>query len=176
MMKLFVCKARGVDQCLHFDPFVRSEIVSSGLLATIRAFLCLYCFTTIITAYAWLAHRTASFELKDINVASYTIQQSRPAIGQTFSFFSRYYQQGVQQDDTEQILSIPIVLGTGVLLSHLEHINFSVGLPSTYVAREMAKALALSIQHILLQHYNLSAVDHNHLLGYYEYGVACWSL
>jgi hypothetical protein len=90
MMKLLNYKVWGIDPSSGFEPFVRSDVVSSGFLATIRAFLCLYCFATIVTAYSWLAHHTATFQLKDVNIESYTIQQLRPAIGQTFSFFSMY--------------------------------------------------------------------------------------
>jgi hypothetical protein len=47
-----------------------------------------YSFTTIIVCYTWLAHRTATIKLKDVNLGSHTIQQSEAAIGQSFSFFT----------------------------------------------------------------------------------------
>lgn len=68
--------------------FVRSDFVSPVVLACIRALLCIYSFTTIITCYTWLAHETATISLKDVNIDSYTIQQSDAAIGQSFSFFT----------------------------------------------------------------------------------------
>ncbi|KAH7073911.1 hypothetical protein BKA63DRAFT_43205 [Paraphoma chrysanthemicola] len=90
-MKLFSYAAWGIDPATSFDPnktFVRSHYVSPLVLACIRAVLCMYSFTTIITCYTWLAHRTATISLKDVNIGSYTIQQSEDAIGQSFSFFT----------------------------------------------------------------------------------------
>tara|TARA_R110002003_G_scaffold214_20_gene16139 strand:+ start:5196 stop:6179 length:984 start_codon:yes stop_codon:yes gene_type:complete len=87
-MKLFSYAAWGIDPAAGFDPnktFVRSHFVSPLVLACVRAVLCLYSFTTIITCYTWLAHRTATISLKDVNIGSYTIQQSEDAIGQSFS-------------------------------------------------------------------------------------------
>jgi hypothetical protein len=90
-MKLFTYESWGIDPSTSFDPnntFVRSHFVSPLVLACIRAVLSLYSFTTIITCYAWLAHKTATIKLKDVNIGSYTIQQSDAAIGQSFSFFT----------------------------------------------------------------------------------------
>ncbi|KAH7089528.1 hypothetical protein FB567DRAFT_618730 [Paraphoma chrysanthemicola] len=90
-MKLFSYAAWGIDSATGFDPnktFVRSHFVSPLILACIRAVLCIYSFTTIVTCYTWLAHRTATISLKDVNIGSYTIQQSEDAIGQSFSFFT----------------------------------------------------------------------------------------
>lgn len=90
-MPLFSYQAWGIDTQIGFDPsksFVRSHFISPLVLAIVRAVLCLYSFTTMITCYAWLAHQTATIKLKDVNIGSYTIQQSDAAIGQSFSFFS----------------------------------------------------------------------------------------
>ncbi|KAF2440142.1 hypothetical protein P171DRAFT_489916 [Karstenula rhodostoma CBS 690.94] len=89
-MKLFTYEEWGVPQS-GFDTsytFVRSHFVSPATLACIRAVLCLYSFTTIITCYTWLAHKTATISLKDVNLDPYTIQQGNAAIGQSFSFFT----------------------------------------------------------------------------------------
>lgn len=89
-MKLFSYESWGVSDS-GFDPshsFVRSHFVSPAVLACIRALLCVYSFTTIITCYTWLAHKTATISLKDVNIGSYTIHQSDDAIGQSFSFFT----------------------------------------------------------------------------------------
>jgi hypothetical protein len=77
-MKLFAYEARGVPKA-GFDPsyiFVRSHFVSPLVLAYIRALLSLYIFTTIITCYTWLTHKTATVKLKDVNIGSYTICQA----------------------------------------------------------------------------------------------------
>lgn len=90
-MKIFSYESWGINPTAGFDPnntFVRSHFVSPLVLAGIRAVLSLYSFTTIITCYAWLAHKTATIKLKDVNIGSYTIQQSDAAIGQSFSFFT----------------------------------------------------------------------------------------
>jgi hypothetical protein len=89
-MNLFTLSFWGLSPA-GFDPtntFVRSHFVSPLVLAIIRALLSLYTFTTMITCYAWLAHKTATIKLKDVNIGSYTIQQSNAAIGQSFSFFA----------------------------------------------------------------------------------------
>jgi hypothetical protein len=89
-MNLFTLSFWGLSPA-GFDPtntFVRSHFVSPLVLAIIRALLSLYTFTTMITCYAWLAHKTATIKLKDVNIGSYTIQQSNAAIGQSFSFFT----------------------------------------------------------------------------------------
>ncbi|KAF1844636.1 uncharacterized protein K460DRAFT_365571 [Cucurbitaria berberidis CBS 394.84] len=89
-MKIFSYASWGVPRT-GFDPshtFVRSHFVSPLVLACIRTLLCIYCFTAITTCYTWLAHRTATISLKDVNIGSYTIQQSDAAIGQSFSFFT----------------------------------------------------------------------------------------
>jgi hypothetical protein len=90
-MKLFSYEAWGIEPTSGFDPnmtFVRSHFVSPLVLGSIRAIMSLYSFTTIITCYTWLAHKTATIKLKDVNIGSYTIQQSEDAIGQSFSFFT----------------------------------------------------------------------------------------
>ncbi|KAF2826277.1 hypothetical protein CC86DRAFT_27497 [Ophiobolus disseminans] len=90
-MKIFSYESWGIDPHTGFDPnksFVRSHLVSPLVLACIRAVLCIYSFTTITVCYTWLAHRTATISLKDVNIGSYTIQQSDEGIGQSFSFFT----------------------------------------------------------------------------------------
>jgi hypothetical protein len=90
-MKIFSYESWGFDPETGFDPnktFVRSHFVSPLVLASIRAVLSIYSFTTLITCYAWLAHKTATIGLKDVNIGSYKIQQSDAAIGQSFSFFT----------------------------------------------------------------------------------------
>ncbi|OAL55624.1 hypothetical protein IQ07DRAFT_607929 [Pyrenochaeta sp. DS3sAY3a] len=90
-MKLFTYASWGLDTTAGFDPshtFVRSHFVSPLVLACVRLLLSVYSFTTIITCYTWLAHKTATISLKDVNIGSYTIQQSDAAIGQSFSFFT----------------------------------------------------------------------------------------
>ena len=89
-MKVFTYEAWGVPS-KGFDTefgFVRSHFVSPLVLACIRAVMSIYCFVTIITSYSWLAHNTATIGLKDVNLDSYTIQQQKAAIGQSFSFFT----------------------------------------------------------------------------------------
>lgn len=90
-MKPFTYASWGLDTTVGFDPshtFVRSHFVSPLVLACVRLLLSIYSFTTIITCYTWLAHKTATISLKDVNIGSYTIQQSDAAIGQSFSFFT----------------------------------------------------------------------------------------
>ncbi|KAJ4343635.1 hypothetical protein N0V95_006609 [Ascochyta clinopodiicola] len=90
-MKLFTHEAWGLPSTGSFDPsktFVTSHFVSPLVLASIRAILCVYTFTTIIVSYSWLASNTATVGLKDVNIGSYKIQQSEHAIGQSFSFFT----------------------------------------------------------------------------------------
>ncbi|KAJ4369965.1 hypothetical protein N0V83_005729 [Neocucurbitaria cava] len=89
-MTIFSYEAWGIPPT-GFDPthtFVRSHFVPPVVLACIRALLSIYSFTTIITCYTWLAHRTATVALKDVNIGSYTLHQSDAAIGQSFSFFT----------------------------------------------------------------------------------------
>ncbi|KAF2854991.1 hypothetical protein T440DRAFT_504498 [Plenodomus tracheiphilus IPT5] len=89
-MNIFTYESWGVPNS-GFDPtysFVRSHFISSRALACIRATLCIYSFTTLITCYSWLANQTATMHLKDVNIPSYTIQQGSDAIGQSFSFFT----------------------------------------------------------------------------------------
>lgn len=74
-----------------FDPtnnFVRSSFVPSIVLACIRATIALYCFTTIVVCYSWLAHNTSTTNLQDVNISSYTLQTGSAGIGQSFSFFT----------------------------------------------------------------------------------------
>lgn len=90
-MKLLTYEAWGAPTDGFFDlskTFSTSHFVSPFVLACIRAILCVYSFTTIIVSYAWLANNTATVGLKDVNIGSYTIQQSEAAIGQSFSFFT----------------------------------------------------------------------------------------
>lgn len=90
-MKLFTYEAWGVPSSGFFDPsrtFVTSHFVSPLILACIRAVLCVYTSTTIIVSYVWLASNTATVGLKDVNIGSYKIEQSKAAIGQSFSFFT----------------------------------------------------------------------------------------
>lgn len=91
-MQLFPYDAWDIDSANSDseNSSVRSDFVPALALAIIRALFGLYTFATIIVAYSWLAHGTATFRLKDINIASYTVQQSKEAIGQTFSFFSMF--------------------------------------------------------------------------------------
>ena len=59
-----------------FDPqktFVRSHLVSPIVLACIRALIAIYCFTTLIVCYSWLAHNNSITTLQDVNIGSYTI-------------------------------------------------------------------------------------------------------
>lgn len=89
-MNLFTYDSWGVSST-GFDSshtFVSSHFVSPLVLASIRTLLCVYSFTTIITCYTYLAHKTATVSLKDVNIGSYTIQQGSAAIGQSFSFFT----------------------------------------------------------------------------------------
>jgi hypothetical protein len=89
-IKFFTYEAWGIPDA-GFDPsytFVRSYFVPPLILASVRAILSLYSFTTIITCYTWLVHKTATIKLKDVNIESYPIQQGDAAIGQSFSFFT----------------------------------------------------------------------------------------
>lgn len=90
-MQLFSYESWGIDPQTGFDSnrsLVRSHFVSPLILASIRLLLSIYSFTTIVVCYTWLAHRIASIRLKDVNIGSYTIQQSDEGIGQSFSFFT----------------------------------------------------------------------------------------
>ncbi|KAF2791296.1 hypothetical protein K505DRAFT_194531, partial [Melanomma pulvis-pyrius CBS 109.77] len=74
-----------------FDPdetFVRSNIVSSTVLGCIRASIALYCFTTLVVCYSWLAHNTSTTNLRDFSIPTYTLQTGAAGIGQSFSFFT----------------------------------------------------------------------------------------
>ncbi|KAF2249460.1 hypothetical protein BU26DRAFT_426775 [Trematosphaeria pertusa] len=74
-----------------FDPersFVRSHFLPPVVLAIIRATIALYCFTTIIVCYSWLAHNQSTTNLQDVNISSYTIITGSNGIGQSFSFFT----------------------------------------------------------------------------------------
>ncbi|KAF2128825.1 hypothetical protein P153DRAFT_341095 [Dothidotthia symphoricarpi CBS 119687] len=89
-MELFSFEKWGVSAS-GFDSsrsFVRSHFISPLLLAIIRAVLSIYCFTTIIIGYSWLASNIATQKLKDVNIGSYTIHQNETSIAQTFSFFT----------------------------------------------------------------------------------------
>lgn len=74
-----------------FDPgrtFVRSDFLSTVTLASIRAVLSLYCFTTIIVGYTWQAYNLSYLELQDINVPEYLVIANGKAIGRSFSYFT----------------------------------------------------------------------------------------
>ncbi|KAF2261268.1 hypothetical protein CC78DRAFT_555180 [Lojkania enalia] len=74
-----------------FDPkrtFVQSAFISPIMLATVRAIISLYCFTTIIVCYNWLAHNHSKTTLQDVNISSYTIISGSSGISQSFSFFT----------------------------------------------------------------------------------------
>lgn len=74
-----------------FDPrysFVRSNFIHSFVLAIIRTVITLYCFTTIVVCYSYLAHNTSTTNLQDVNISSYTIITGSNGIGQSFSFFT----------------------------------------------------------------------------------------
>ncbi|KAF3002926.1 hypothetical protein E8E13_003090 [Curvularia kusanoi] len=90
-MRPFTWESWGVPPTGFFDPsktFVTSPFVSPLVLAGVRITLSIYCFTTIIVSYVWLAEHTAIVGLKDVNIPSYKIPQSKAAIGQSFSFFT----------------------------------------------------------------------------------------
>ncbi|KAF2123005.1 hypothetical protein BDV96DRAFT_481665 [Lophiotrema nucula] len=89
-MQLFSYEAYGLPPT-GFDPnktFVRSSLISTLILALVRAILALYCFTTIIVCYAWLAHNHSRTNLQDVNISSYTLITGSSGIGQSFSFFT----------------------------------------------------------------------------------------
>ncbi|KAF2655991.1 hypothetical protein K491DRAFT_597881 [Lophiostoma macrostomum CBS 122681] len=74
-----------------YDPtndFVRSSILPPWALACVRATVALYCFTTIIVCYSWLAHNTTTTTLQDVNISSYSLKTGSAGIGQSFSFFT----------------------------------------------------------------------------------------
>ena len=74
-----------------FDPhktFVRSSFIPPIALACIRALIALYCFTTIIVCYSWLARHLSKTKLQDVNISSYTLITDSHGIGQSFSFFT----------------------------------------------------------------------------------------
>ncbi|RYF40007.1 MAG: hypothetical protein EOO38_22515, partial [Cytophagaceae bacterium] len=132
MMSIFSYASWGIDTTTGFDPnktFVRSHFVSPMVLACIRAVLCIYSFTTIITCYTWLAHRTATISLKDVNIGSYTIHQSEDAIGQSFSKLSRVAIVCETFTDVVhlfRLLHVPHLLVARLLLPHLKHPHLHV--------------------------------------------------
>jgi hypothetical protein len=74
-----------------FDPektFVRSNLVSPIILASIRACISFYCFTTIVFGYSWQAFHTVRTDLRDVNIPTYYLLTTKSAIGESFSFFT----------------------------------------------------------------------------------------
>jgi len=71
-----------------YKTFVRSNIVSPLMLAFVRAIIALYCFTTLIVCYSWLAHNYSATNLQDVNVPTYTLITGSAGIGRSFSFFT----------------------------------------------------------------------------------------
>ena len=60
-----------------YKTFVRSNIVPPLMLAFVRAIIALYCFTTLIVCYSWLAHNYSATNLQDVNVPTYTLIRLR---------------------------------------------------------------------------------------------------
>ncbi|KAF2017011.1 hypothetical protein BU24DRAFT_448779 [Aaosphaeria arxii CBS 175.79] len=74
-----------------FDPshsFFRSNYVPTLVLASIRAIIAIYCFTTMIVCYSWLANNLSTNNLQDVNIDSYTLYIGSDGIHQSFSFFT----------------------------------------------------------------------------------------
>ena len=69
-------------------PYVTSRILHPYALAVLRAIMSIYCFTTIIVGYSWLAHNSSPNTLKDIHIPTYTLVQDASFIGKSFSFFT----------------------------------------------------------------------------------------
>lgn len=89
-MQLFSYPTYGL-QSTGFDPrnsFFRSASIPTLALFLIRATISLYCFTTIIVCYSWLAHNYSTTNLQDVNISSYTLVTGSSGIGQSFSFFT----------------------------------------------------------------------------------------
>jgi hypothetical protein len=70
------------------NDFVRPSFLPPVALAFIRAMISLYCFTTIVVCYSWLAHNTSKTTLQDVNISSYSLETGSAGIGQSFSFFT----------------------------------------------------------------------------------------
>jgi hypothetical protein len=68
--------------------FFHSKFMSPYTLASIRALIAIYCFTTMIVCYSWLANNISSNTLKDFNIDSYTLYIGSSGIHQSFSFFT----------------------------------------------------------------------------------------
>ncbi|CAK4027461.1 Hypothetical predicted protein [Lecanosticta acicola] len=68
--------------------YVTSYILHPYALALLRSIMSLYCFSTIIIGYSWLAHDSAPNTLKDIHIPTYTLLLDVGFIGESFSFFT----------------------------------------------------------------------------------------
>ncbi|GIZ46502.1 hypothetical protein CKM354_000962800 [Cercospora kikuchii] len=68
--------------------YVRSQFLSPRTFAYVRAIIALYCWTTIIVAYSWLAYEQAHNSLRDVNIPPYTQILDRGFIAKSFSFFT----------------------------------------------------------------------------------------
>ena len=74
-----------------FDPgrtFVRSDFVPTLPLASLRALISIYCFSTIIVGYTWQAYNLSYLELQDVNIPEYLVIANDLAIGRSFSYFT----------------------------------------------------------------------------------------
>lgn len=74
-----------------FDPeynFFRSRFLPPMALACIRALISLYCFTTMVVCYSYLAKHISTNTLHDVNIDSYTLYVDKHGIQQSFSFFT----------------------------------------------------------------------------------------
>ena len=69
-------------------PFVNSWCLPTYALATIRIFLSVYCFTTIVFSFKWFATHTVIFHLQDIDTKAITFPVGAEGIRQSFSYFT----------------------------------------------------------------------------------------
>ena len=69
-------------------PFVTSWLLPTYLLASIRLFLSIYCFTAIAFSFKWFADHTVIFHLGDIDTKSITFPVGAEGIRQSFSYFT----------------------------------------------------------------------------------------
>ena len=70
------------------EPFVTSWLLPSYALASIRAVLSVYCFTTIFYSWGWFATHEVVFHLQDIDIDPITFTMGADAIGRSFSYFT----------------------------------------------------------------------------------------
>ena len=70
------------------EPFVTSWFLPTYALASIRAFLSAYCFTTIFYSWSWFATHHVTFHLQDIGIDPITFSMGVEAIGRSFSYFT----------------------------------------------------------------------------------------